>query len=570
MGLKAALRLASSASLAATAFAIASPAAAQAVAPGGGAISRDSLAPPQQAIPAPVQLETDGLPPRSPGEAVVKISNFTFIRDSNLPPAPVERIMQPFVGRELTLRQMTAATHLIVAYYRRLGLLVSVLIPPQEILGGVVTARIVEGRLGNVTVDGRGSASNTRFVGNVVKSRVKSGAAVNFNDIDHGLLVANDLPGVRASAVLEPGARSGEVALRVHVDHAPEFGLSIEGRNWGPSATGVEQLVAGVQFQPNVGYGIRLAGEGVLSHGTKAATGDFSFNPLASGLQLGIEGRYLDYRLQGSFKPLDLSGDTKAVSLLASYPVVRTDSGGLRIALNQTFFRETDRALGVVIRDRTSAYAILSLNGEHRDAILGGGVLFGSAGVEFGRANLGRVPADLAQDLAGPHVDGHFTKFLFSIGRSQAIVSRTSFAVFASAQFATRNLDSSEQFVLGGPSALRGYPVGYATGSEGYFVTSELRYELTHGAQLFLLADGGHIRANRNEYVGSPTPNEYNLYSLGAGIRWSTQNGFRFEGIAAAPIGAQPLQVGSAFNQAQGRVGARIFFRVTKLFGNKM
>lgn len=43
-------------------------------------------------------------------------------------------------------------------------------------------------------------------------------------------------------------------------------------------------------------------------------------------------------------------------------------------------------------------------------------------------------------------------------------------------QLASKDLDGSEQFSLGGADGIRAYPQGEASGSSGYQATAELRY----------------------------------------------------------------------------------------------
>ena len=53
-------------------------------------------------------------------------------------------------------------------------------------------------------------------------------------------------------------------------------------------------------------------------------------------------------------------------------------------------------------------------------------------------------------------------------------------------QLASKDLDGSEQFSLGGADGIRAYPQGEASGSSGYQATAELRYA-TSIANLLLL-----------------------------------------------------------------------------------
>lgn len=75
----------------------------------------------------------------------------------------------------------------------------------------------------------------------------------------------------------------------------------------------------------------------------------------------------------------------------------------------------------------------------------------------------------------------------------------TQFYVFAHGQLANRNLDSSEQFYLGGADAVRAYPQGEAGGDSGYQATAELRYQTpVKGMSMTLFADVGEVLARKD------------------------------------------------------------------------
>ena len=52
------------------------------------------------------------------------------------------------------------------------------------------------------------------------------------------------------------------------------------------------------------------------------------------------------------------------------------------------------------------------------------------------------------------------------------------FVLNATAQLASKNLDSSQQFYLGGPTGVRAYPVGQGAGSQGALLQLELHQQV--------------------------------------------------------------------------------------------
>ena len=103
-------------------------------------------------------------------------------------------------------------------------------------------------------------------------------------------------------------------------------------------------------------------------------------------------------------------------------------------------------------------------------------------------------------------------------------------------QYASKNLDSSQKFVLGGPNAVRAYDQGVGVGDEGLLGTAELRYSLpayrwlTH-PQVFAFFDGGSVRVNTDRFL--PTQNHIELYGAGVGVNVDIAYGFALRGSVA-------------------------------------
>ena len=94
-------------------------------------------------------------------------------------------------------------------------------------------------------------------------------------------------------------------------------------------------------------------------------------------------------------------------------------------------------------------------------------------------------------DAATARTAGHFGKWNLNLTRLQHIDDRLSLYLSYSRQWATKNLDSSEKFSLGGPYGVRAYPVGEASGDDGW-----------------------------SGYTG---PQSRSLYGAGVGVNWSNQ-----------------------------------------------
>ena len=111
-------------------------------------------------------------------------------------------------------------------------------------------------------------------------------------------------------------------------------------------------------------------------------------------------------------------------------------------------------------------------------------------------------------------------------------------------QLATKNLDSSEKFSLGGPFGVRAFPVNEALGDEGYLMNFELRYEVYEHVELVGFIDHGGITLHNNPWPDANTgvPNHYTLSGGGVGINWVVPGNFVIRGSMAQRIGSNPAR----------------------------
>ena len=117
-------------------------------------------------------------------------------------------------------------------------------------------------------------------------------------------------------------------------------------------------------------------------------------------------------------------------------------------------------------------------------------------------------------------------------------------------QWASKNLDSSEQFFLGGPNTVRGYDVGELTGAQGNLVTIEFRHHLElswPGAwQVSGFVDSGHVEPYKTTFV--PGPNSARMNSAGLGLNWNGPNDWLVSASISVPVGNTPALLNEEYS----------------------
>jgi hemolysin activation/secretion protein len=126
----------------------------------------------------------------------------------------------------------------------------------------------------------------------------------------------------------------------------------------------------------------------------------------------------------------------------------------------------------------------------------------------------------------------------------QGITDTFSLYAGINGQFASKNLDISEKMGLGGPYAVRAYPVGEGYGDEGYVVNLEARQRLPKFSQslpgdftLVGFVDTGSVTLNKNTWPASAVPNHRTLSAAGFGATWVDYNNFSISAYWAFKLG---------------------------------
>jgi hemolysin activation/secretion protein len=233
-------------------------------------------------------------------------------------------------------------------------------------------------------------------------------------------------------------------------------------------------------------------------------------------------------------------------------------AGNLYLQLQVDHKNLLDRLDAAAIHDfRDANDATLSLAGDRRDAQ---GVTNFNVSATLNHVTFEDDAARIADSL-GAQTQGVSEHYVLTLARLQQLDERDGVYLAATGQLASRNLDPSDQFYLGGPSNARGYDVGALTGAQGCLLTAEWRRALPlpwRGAWLAsLFADRGYLQVYKDPVT--PGPNSANLTDVGASLHWDGPRQWQLSVQAATPVGATPALLGS-------NPGTRIWAQVQKGF----
>ena len=463
-------------------------------------------------------------------------------------------LLVPAQGQTLSLAELRAVLGRITALYQAQGhFLARAVLPPQDVTDGRILVRVLEGRLD--PVDGLqlrtpagGSRLDPALARRIVGRGLVPGQSLRLPELETGLHLLNDVPGVLARGHLEAGSSPDTTRVVVELDDGPLWHSTVSADNHGSRYTDSERLGLQAQLDNPSGQGDQLA-----LQLTASPRGDYRYARLsysvlaaANGLRLSGQLSDLQYRVGADLSALDARGGASVLGVAARRPVWRSRQLNLYASAALDLKRLHNAALGSRTSDKQVDLLSVALSGDRSDTAGTGGFSWAELSWSAGTLDLSANAASLAQDQAGPRTQGSFTRANLAASRVQRLGPTLSLSGQLQAQWAPNNLDSSEKFLLGGAQGVRAYPGGEAAGDSGVRASVELRWWAgTHPAggtlQLSTFVDAGRIRQWQKPHgLQLAAPNSYSLSGAGLGALLTLPGGVQLRAEAAIPLARNP------------------------------
>jgi len=411
----------------------------------------------------------------------------------------LEALLTDLVGGEHTLGELNQGAARITAYYHEHDYITSrAYIPPQEIEDGVVMINVQEGLIGKPRINNQSRLSNQQVSDYL--SEIKRGDVLQEAPVERALLLLNETPGVGAArATLQPGASVGASDIIVELSPSDPYYANIHVDNYGNYYTGENRLGAelGLNSPLKIGDLVTLR---ALTSDQDLAYAYIAYQVPVGGSGLRLGGTYsgTSYSLGKELASLQSHGKATVGSLFTVYPFMRSQKSNLTgtLTLEDKQLNDTDLFSS---RDKQVKVATFDLMGNHQDTFGGGGITMFDLAISPGRLSMDA--ASLWIDELTVHTNGPFTRFYYNFNRLQRLTDRSSLSLALTGQLANKNLNSSEQFSLGGAYGVRAYPQGEAYGDEGRLATVELRHSFSLTLQGVMFFDAGSVVINRDPYL---------------------------------------------------------------------
>ena len=197
-------------------------------APGAGDVLRDnSRSQPQQPPKADPQMpKAQPVRPAMEDKSgfKVNVSGFRITGNKSVMENDLQILLLDNLGKENTFGDLQRATDAISNYYRARGFFVArAYLPQQEIAGGIVEIAVLEGTVAKTQLARTGETrTKDEVLQRILDANVPVGSTVQEASLEKAALLANDLPGLSASASLDPGAETGGTDVTLNVNERSE------------------------------------------------------------------------------------------------------------------------------------------------------------------------------------------------------------------------------------------------------------------------------------------------------------------------------------------------------------
>lgn len=525
-------------------LALAGGAHAQARAPQTGDLLRQLPAPPQPTRTDDTGLKVAPAAAEATGDsAPFHVTTIDVTGATLLPATDLHALVASGEGRDLTLSQLNELAAKITAAYREKGYPLTIAyVPAQTLSGGTVRIAVQEARLGKVTLENDSTTHDGLLQATL--DPLKSGMPISAHGFDRSLLLFGDIPGVTETSVLRPGEEPGTSDLAVRADDRPRYTGLVALDDYGNRYTGRARVTGTFSVNSLLHQGDVLDAT-ALSAGSNMNYGRLGYRYLLNGqgTVVGAAVSTLDYKLKGDLRVLDAHGTAQVASAFISQPFIRSTDGNLygQLGYDRRHLNDMIDIVGVRTRRHTNGWTA-TLAGDQRDMH---GVTNFSLAATYGRLGFDDAFAEFV-DAISARTKGHYLKYSLSIARLQQLSENNAIYVGFQGQWANKNVDTAEQFYLGGANNVRGYDTGALAGTQGQMLNLEYRRTLHLGMPGTWIAmafvDGGRVSMYKDTFA--PGTNSVHTQDAGLGLRWQGENQWSVSADVAHPIGARPAIVG--------------------------
>ena len=398
------------------------------------------------------------------------LQKINFEGNTKIPSEELEKLGLEVLGEDVFFDELLEVCQKVTNYYRAKGYLTSyATVPPQRIVDGVATIRIVESKVGEMNIEGE-KWTREWYLRHIImgKAGLREGDVFNAKNLQRAMKEINKEDYVQVQTEVERQAEGDEnTTITLNVRDRFPVNLNFSYDDYGRSYTGSQRVSFLVGMDNLTGLGDKIYGGTILSSGATGWMAGYSLPVASYGTRLSFDFSDSHVRLGGPYKNLNVKGNAQSYFFKLTQPIIQTAKSDL------IFYTGYD-----YVNANTSANIAgnpLRLSNYNLNVWRSG--LYGMTDDNYGRwlGNLG-VDFGMGGDGHGAIQDTTFFKVTAGATRVQRLFGRSMGIVRVNGQYSPNKLFAAEQMQMGGPYTLRGYQPAELIGDYGVTGTVEYRF----------------------------------------------------------------------------------------------
>ncbi|MDR2856339.1 MAG: hypothetical protein LBV50_00635 [Novosphingobium sp.] len=431
----------------------------------------------------------------SASTARFRLKSVVFTPSRYLGEEELQAIAGRHVGEEVAYGDLQGIIGEINALYRQHRILTArAILPPQRVADGVVRIELVEGRLGEVSIDGARTTRKSWITG---WTGLTVGGPLDTHRLERRLELYNHVNDSQIGAKLHPGSAFGETDLQLQVQEPPRFQLRVFADNEGAESIGGKEVGLDAAINSPLGRGDRLGLYYVHAAGADFGMVNYAVPLNHRGSRLGLSfSDIYSHVVSGPYKDFGVRGHSQSGQLQFSQPIAHFGRWWLDGALAGGISRSSNEILDADLGNDTVRFVSGSLTA-------------------IGQYDTSTFTVSLTNRYnwigSDTEPDRGADLWQFSGTWVQKITGSQYTVVRLGGQYSgTHLLTSNLAMQMGGNSTVRGYPLGAIAGDDGYYANLEYHRRLSKGVAGMVFADFGGVHT-------SGTPDQH-ISSVGVGL----------------------------------------------------
>ena len=481
------------------------------------------------------------------------LEKINFEGNTQIPSADLEKLALEVLGEDIFFDELLEVASKVTNLYHEKGYLTSyATVPPQRIVDGVATIRIVESKVGELNIEGE-KWTREWYLRHIImgKAGLREGDVFNAKNLQRAMKEINREDYVQVQTDVERYADADQnTAITLNVRDRFPVNLGFMYDDYGRSYTGAQRVSFLVGMDNLTGFGDKLYGGTILSSGATGWMAGYSLPVSSYGTRFSFDFSDSHVRLGGPYKGYGIKGNAQSYFFKLTHPLIQTAKSDLFLYSGYDFVNASTSWNNAGMRNYLSDYNLhvwrSGLYGMTDDNY---GRWIGNLGIDFGMSGT---------DKKNSGADTTFFKMTASATRVQRLFARSLGVVRVGGQYSPNQLFAAEQMQLGGPYTLRGYQPAEIIGDYGMSGTIEFRTPvpglekvwpwLDERMRLAAFYDWGFIGLNGHQY---DYPSKF-LHSVGFGTYLNLTDWL------VAQVG-----VGFPFGNHYGESTARFYFSIS-------